>query len=475
MIRKQNASRCRWLLLLCLICTQIQAQPLVEPPVVPIVERVIIITESVGYEIDPAERRKYDLFDEYGGFLDAEVVKSAAQYWMRISYHRDKDRLVELIPLTADELQALRQQIGAVDAQIRTGVRREVATAAEQEGRLRLVTDGFLYGAYLYGFGTTELLGLEGRAATGVGLLITGGSFAATLSATKDYRLGYGRTKLVRWGNFAGTFYGLGIPELLGADDNKVYIASAMVLTPAGGYAAYRLSSNRRINKGEADLITTGMLVGAMYGLAVPYTISLGDMADHQKAYLASSMVGVPIGGWVTSRFVRDRPISRGRAHLISLGGWLGVANALTVIDLIDDEEHERLYVLSAMVGLPAGAYVGYRLSEGKDYTLGRGRMITVGAYAGLLVGQGLIYSAGADSPKVFRVAGMVGSALGVWFTHGATKGWGERVTRREDASPQDVTVSLLTPEALFTIGMLQQSGTADGRAIPIELLRIEF
>jgi hypothetical protein len=127
------------------------------------------------------------------------------------------------------------------------------------------------------------------------------------------------------------------------------------------------------------------------------------------------------------------------------------------------------------MVGLPVGAYMGYRLTESEDYTLGRGRMITVGAYAGSLVGQGLIYSVGADSQKVLNVAGMLGSALGVWFTHGATKGWGEHLTGREDSSTEGVTVTLLTPEALFSIGMLARSGTSGGRAIPVELLRIEF
>ena len=189
-------------------------------------------------------------------------------------------------------------------------------------------------------------------------------------------------------------------------------------------------------------------------------------------------MAGVLIGGWVTSRFVRDRQINRGRAHLTSLGGELGIAYAMTVIDLVldvDDREHERLYVLSAMVGLPAGAYMGYRLTESEDYTLGRGRMIMVGAYAGVFVGQGLIYSVGVDSQEAFNVAGMVGSVLGVWFTHGATKGWGERVTGRKDSSHEDVTVSLLSPEALFTMGMLAHSGSPGGRAIPIELLRIEF
>ena len=80
-------------LLLCVICTQTRAQPWLKKPVEPVarpmVERVIIITESVGYEIDPAERQQYGLFDGYGGFLAAEVVATAERYSLRISYRRD--------------------------------------------------------------------------------------------------------------------------------------------------------------------------------------------------------------------------------------------------------------------------------------------------------------------------------------------------------------------------------------------------
>ena len=72
------------------------------------------------------------------------------------------------------------------------------------------------------------------------------------------------------------------------------------MLRPSGGEkgglarqpAAYRLSSDRRIKKGEADLITTGAWVGALYGLAVPYLAYADE--DYWRLYLASSMVGVP-------------------------------------------------------------------------------------------------------------------------------------------------------------------------------------
>jgi len=440
-------------------------------------EQVVAITESVGYEIDPTERDEYGLFPHIPGFLKAEVVGREGQFWLRISYRRGVERLVEQTTLTEAELRSMRDQIEAHDAAVRTGAHRPAATEAEKEGRLRLVTDVFLYGLWLYGPGAITLLDLEENAAAGVQLLVAGGSFAGGLSATNDYRLGYARTRLVRWGNFAGTFYGLGIPALLEVDNVKVYAASAMAMTPLGGYLARGLGASRHFAKGEADLITTGTWVGSLYGFCIPYLIDISGMRDsiEWRVYLASGMAGVPAGTMVAAQLTRGRQISRGRAHLITLGGLLGTVDALTLVDLVDDGVHPRLYVLSAMAGLPLGAYMGYRSTESEEYTLGRSRLISLGAYAGAIVGNGLLFTAGIDDEKALRVSMVVGSAAGAWFTHRATQGWGERVTRLPEPSPDAVSVSWPTPTTLLTLGMLARHGSPGGQVPPVELVRVTF
>ncbi|MBT7596086.1 MAG: hypothetical protein HN559_14340 [Gemmatimonadetes bacterium] len=436
-------------------------------------ERVISISASIGYEVDPAEREKYDLFPEARGFLQAEIVEKTDGYWLRMTLRRDRDRILEQTQLTDLDLAHLRAMIDAVDQAVRSGARVSEATEWEKEGRLRLATDGFLYGMWLYGPGSTRLLGLDGRSATGVGLLVTGGSFAMVLQKTRDFRLGYGRSKLLRWGNYAGTFYGVGIPALFGADSDRIYFASAMTLTPLGGYLTHRLSAGHRIGKGESDLTTTGMWVGALYGMALPYLIDVSDQRNstESKIYLGAAMAGVPIGGWATSRFVRGRPINRGRGHLIFLGGVLAVAEALTVADLVDDGEHPRLYVTAAMLALPVGVRAAYRLTENEDYTLGRARMISVGTYVGGLAGRGVGYTLGVNGDRVNNVAATLGATFGLWYTHRTTQGWGERVT---SVSQDDgLVVSLPSPESLVMLGWL--SRRVAGEAVPMELLRVEF
>ena len=77
-------------------------------------------------------------------------------------------------------------------------------------------------------------------------------------------------------------------------------------------------------------------------------------------------------------------------------------------------------------LGLPVGAYLGYKLTDGDEYTSGRAALIQVGAYAGALFGSGFPLMADTDSHKPYVVASILGSAGGMWLAHRLTRGWGE-------------------------------------------------
>lgn len=425
-------------------------------------ERVVALTESVGYQIDPVERERYGLFSQRTGFLSAEFLLRDGEYWLRISYLSDGERFVEQSHLAEAQFLAWRQSVLAIDRGRSAAPVAVLSDEDRRDGRSRLVTDIFLYGLWLYGPATISLFDVDSdRGATGIELLAGGGAFTGALLKTQDYRLGYARTTLVRWGNYAGTFYGIGIPALLHADSDRVYALSAMAATPAGGYLAYRLSAGRRFGKGEADLITTGAWVGALYGLALPYLA--GADGDYGRLYLASSMAGVPAGALLTERLVQGRHLNRGRAHLITLGGIMGVAQGLSAVSLVDDDAPARAYVWAASLGAPFGAWIGYRATDGRRHTLGRARMISVGAYAGGLVGQGVVVTLDLGD-RARTLAGMVGSIMGLWFTDRLTGDWG-----------QDVTVELPSPAALLTLGAVAARSSEHTTLPPIQLLRISF
>ena len=361
-----------------------------------------------------------------------------------------------------------------------TQTEQSVSLREQQEGRTLMVAASTLYGLSLYGPGTGILLDIEsGSRFAGLELLIGGGSFVGALVATKNHRLGAGRSNLILSGSFAGTFYGFGMPVLFESENEKVYFASAMLATPIGGLIAHRLTDHRWFKKGESYLMTNGGFVGGCYGFAIPYVANIENLEEwtQAKIYIASMMAGVPAGVWTTTKLIYNKPISEGRSHLISFGGLVGSAYANGIVSLLDVES-SRAYVLASMVGLPVGAYLGYQLTTGEEYTAGRAAVIQIGAFAGALFGWGLPLMAEAESHKPYVVASILGSAAGMWFAHRATRGWGERTPfTRNDLIPESdkFVVSLPSIDKWLTLGMMALRKPSFMADFPVELVRISF
>ena len=355
-----------------------------------------------------------------------------------------------------------------------------ISLKEQQEGRTLLVGAATLYGLSLYGPGMARLLEIEsGSRFAGLELLIGGGSFAGALAATKNHRLGVGRSNLILSGSFAGTFYGFGVPVLFEAENDKAYLASAMLATPIGGLIAHRLTDHRWFQKGESYLMTNGGFVGGLYGLAIPYIANIENLENWTQAriYVVSAMVGVPTGVWTTTKLIYDKPISEGRSHLISFGGLVGTVYANGVVSLLDVDS-PRAYVFASMVGLPTVAYLGYTLTAGGEYTAGRAALIQIGACAGALFSNGVIALTNAESHKPYVVAGILGSAAGMWFAHHATRGWGEKTPfTKNDLIPESdrFAVSLPSIDKWLTLGLMALRKPTVMADFPVELLRISF
>ena len=355
-----------------------------------------------------------------------------------------------------------------------------VSVKEQKEGRTLLVASATSYGFLLYGPGTARLLEIEsGSQIAGLEMLIGGGSFAGALIATRNHRLGAGRSSLILSGSLAGTLYGFGVPVLFESENDKAYLASAMLATPIGGLLAHRLSAHRWFNEGESHTISRGGLVGGLYGIAIPYLINIEDLEDwtQAKIYVTSAMIGVPAGVWTTAKLIYDKPINEGRASLLALGGGVGSLYALGIMSLTDVET-PRPYVLAAMLGLPVGTYVSYKLTAGDEYTSGRAALIQVGAYAGALFGSGFPLVADAESHKPYVVASILGSAAGMWLAHRLTQGWGETAPfAKNNLIPKSdrFAVSLPSIDKWLTLGLMTLRKPTFMVDFPVELVRISF
>ena len=361
-----------------------------------------------------------------------------------------------------------------------TQIEQGVSLKEQQEGRTLLVAASTLYGLSLYGPGMARLLEIESDSQfAGLELLIGGGAFGGALAATKNHRLGVGRSNLILSGSLAGTLYGFGLPVLFESENDKAYFAAAMLATPIGGLIAHRLTDHRWFKKGESYLMTNGGFVGGLYGLAIPYIANIESLENwtQAKIYVMSAMIGVPTGAWTTTKLIYDKPMSEGRSHLISFGGLVGTAYANGIVSLMDIES-PRAYVFASMVGLPVAAYLGYQFTAEGEYTAGRAALIQIGAYAGALFGNGVVLLAEAESHKPYVVAGILGSAAGMWFAHRATRGWGEKTPfTRNDLIPKSekFAVSLPSLDKWLTLSFMALRKPTVMADFPVELLRISF
>ena len=358
----------------------------------------------------------------------------------------------------------------ATEGYARSPGEHQASSEEQRAGRRKIVTWATLYGFSLYGPGTIRLLDIESeRRVAGVQMLMGGGSFFWALEATRDYRLGAGRSVLLLGGSWAGTLYGLGLPVFFKSENDKAYWAAAMIGTPAGGLIAHRLSSHRWFERGETDLLVAGGLTGGLYGAAIPYLLDIEDLDEWTQAriYVASAMAGAPAGLWTTKRLMRDKRMNQGRAHLVSLGGVVGGGYASGVLSLAD-VENPRAHVFAAMLGAPLGTYLGYQWTGEEEYTPGRARWIILGAYVGSLFGTGVALVADAEDHKPYVLGNILGSAAGIWYAHRFT---------RDNQTPGSGQVSVSLPSlgqwAAVGLTMLHKPALREG--IPMELVRITF
>ena len=252
-----------------------------------------------------------------------------------------------------------------------------------------------------------------------------------------------------------------------------------MLATPIGGLLAHRLTAHRWFNEGESHTISRGGLVGGLYGLAIPYLINIENLENwtQAKIYITSAMIGVPAGVWTTAKLIHDKPINEGRASLIAFGASIGSAYAMGITSLTDVEA-SRAYVLAAMLGLPVGTYLGYKLTTEGEYTVGRSALIQVGACAGALFGSGFPLMADTESHKPYVVASMLGSAAGMWLAHRLTQGWGETAPfARNRLIPKSdkFAVSLPSVDKWLTLGFMALRKPTVMADFPVELVRISF
>ena len=316
-------------------------------------------------------------------------------------------------------------QIDPITAQITSAS----VSANPPSGRASFVGNALLYGSTLYGPGLISLLELDSnKQKVGLEMLIASTSFLGAMHSTKKYQLDYTHTRLMMWGAYAGTAYGLGSLVFFNSADTKKWAIPSMLLTPIGLVFARQLTKGRFYSEGETDLLISSGLMGILYGAGSVYLIPPVEKlseATKGRLYVSSVMMAVPLTVWQTNQLINQfnlHQINRGVAALYTMNGIIGALYGTGLCHILMNQKYPRFHSLSAMLGLPVGICSAYQLHKNNSYTIGRTTLLGLGAIAGAVFSNGLTFLFEFEDSRIFATFGIIGSTIGFYLVHNATQ-----------------------------------------------------
>lgn len=101
-----------------------------------------------------------------------------------------------------------------------------------------------------------------------------------------------------------GAYAPLAIVDIIGKDNEKVFIGASMVGSVIGLGIGNRLVQGKDFSTGQGRIITAGEFAGGLFGLGCAFIVSSDD--DNSELFLASSSIGAVIGFWATYNAFRQ-------------------------------------------------------------------------------------------------------------------------------------------------------------------------
>ncbi|MBN1980634.1 MAG: hypothetical protein JW795_03830 [Chitinivibrionales bacterium] len=295
-------------------------------------------------------------------------------------------------------------------------------SAKDQTGRVYFMLHTVLKSTTIYPTALNAAFpNTDGSTIAGVALLTFGGSLYGSYLFTKTLDLGYGRVTMMNHGGEIGTVVPFFISNFLRYSTkisdmtvDKIQAWATMFGFPLGLYAGSKVSCIGNQEYGNARIVVTMSQNGILYGFALPALFY--ESIDNESFVSTSSVLSLafmPAGFYLGYKMTENKHFSSGRGLLVTYASGLGALTGLATPVLFDATD-KNAYILLLIAGHLAGTTFGFKYREDRPLTLSQGVFTIASSLVGGGVALALPLIAKADEDKAYVLAGMGGTWAGM-------------------------------------------------------------
>jgi len=410
----------RRFLMVIAICSA-AAGAVAPPPARAATWQPVALSDSLGPEIDSAERTEYHLLPDVSGFISARFfVRNGSGYRLQYSYEKAGGIHERSVGLSAEAWELTRQHVALVDQYRAVSAAPDSGGPPEWQYRLALKF------AAETRYEVSRPL-LQDIAVDYPGSLAAeeAGPTLATVDRLAGAKHGLylpgeihdqsGRTHLLLFAGYYGIWVGVAIPLWAESDSPQAYAAGLLIAAPTSLLLANALSKNSDMSEGKAWMISLGGNLGTWQGIGWS---ALGDTDGNQVVGigLLSGLAGIAGAVALTNRVYFTEGHAAVTNASLFWGAWFGVVAA--VVGGAEDDAVLR----ASLIGTDALVLGSGIAARNVRMSSERMRLINLLGVVGTAVGFGfdLLFEVDGDG-AVLGIAG-AGSILGLMTGIHATR-----------------------------------------------------
>lgn len=384
------------------------------------------------FEIDSELEGKLRLFPDYQEFESAKLFQlTDSTFILEINYKIDNRTNRVRKPLTAEETSAFREKVTLLINE------RAQYININHEGRAEFLIGTTLLGFGFWGWAIPYSMEIEDpRSNVAMYLLTSAASFFVPYWITENKPVTEAAARLSIYGGASGILHGLLLYHGLNKEprsnyhyngdyyyyeennDDLAYAAVTSILETIGGYW---IASSSNMTAGKAEVLTSMATMGFGYGIGFSgMAEELNSDGDWRLISLASIGAGYLAGNIIAN----SQNYTRGDAYALSTTGYLGAITPLALL-VIGECEDGKVYSAIGIAGATAGLFLGDHLVTGKDFTTAQGVYMSLGSFAGALLGGGfgLLFSPNTEGgAKIFLTSVVAGANAGFFILYNKFK-----------------------------------------------------